>query len=141
MTNLFNNSETFFFKFINKFDIILDDNYSNIKELYYSTKKISNTTYKPYLNLFQNYKHFKDDINFIYYIIILYYTERNDLLNFIRFFTSKINNYKLIDKPFIKDYKTIRKYNKTDLIKYLNKIINVNDEILLFFIICIQLYF
>lgn len=141
MTNLFNNSETFFFKFINKFDIILDDNYSNIKELYYSTKKISNTIYKPYLNLFQNYKHFNDDINFIYYVIILYYTERNDLLNFIRFFTSKINNYKLIDKPFIKDYKTIRKYNKTDLIKYLNKIINVNDEILLFFIICIQLYF
>lgn len=141
MTTLFNNSETFFFKFINKFDIILDDNYSNIKELYYSTKKISNTIYKPYLNLFQNYKHFKDHINFIYYVIILYYTERNDLLNFIRFFTSKINNYKLIDKPLIKDYKTIRKYNKTDLIKYLNKIINVNDEVLLFFIICIQLYF
>ena len=91
--------------------------------------------------MFQNYKHFKEDINFIYYIIILYYTERNDLLNFIRFFTSKINNYKLINKPFIKDYKTIRKYNKTDLIKYLNKIINVNDEVLLFFIICIQLYF
>ena len=35
MTNLFNNSETFFLKFVNKYDIILDENYNNIKDIYY----------------------------------------------------------------------------------------------------------
>ena len=143
MTNLFNNSETFFFKFINKYDIILDENYNNIKDLYY-VNNISfdeNSLYNPYINLFSKYKYLKEDINFIYYIVILYYTTRNQLLNFIRFFCSKLNNYNLINKNKIHKYDKLLKFNKNELIKYMNDIINYNEEVLLFFIICIQLYF
>jgi hypothetical protein len=140
MTTLFNNSETFFFKFLNKYDIILDENYNNIKDLYY-LNKYSKSNYEPYLMLFNNYVSLKNDINFIYYIIILYYTSKNNLLSFIRFFTSKLNHYNLIDKMIIKDYNELISYTKIDLIKYLTLILNYNEEIVLFFIICIQLYF
>jgi hypothetical protein len=140
MTTLFNNSETFFFKFLNKYDIILDENYNNIKDLYY-LNKYSKSIYDPYLMLFNNYVSLKNDINFIYYIIILYYTSKNNLLSFIRFFTSKLNHYNLIDKMIIKDYNELISYTKIDLIKYLTLILNYNEEIVLFFIICIQLYF
>jgi hypothetical protein len=140
MTTLFNNSETFFFKFLNKYDIILDENYNNIKDLYY-LNKYSKSIYDPYLMLFNNYVSLKNDINFIYYIIILYYTNKNNLLSFIRFFTSKLNHYNLIDKMIIKDYNELISYTKIDLIKYLTLILNYNEEIVLFFIICIQLYF
>lgn len=140
MTTLFNNSETFFFKFLNKYDIILDENYNNIKDLYY-LNKYSKSNYEPYLMLFNNYVSLKNDINFIYYIIILYYTNKNNLLSFIRFFTSKLNHYNLIDKMIIKDYNELISYTKIDLIKYLTLILNYNEEIVLFFIICIQLYF
>lgn len=140
MTTLFNNSETFFFKFLNKYDIILDENYNNIKDLYY-LNKYSKSIYDPYLMLFNNYVSLKNDINFIYYIIILYYTSKNNLLSFIRFFTSKLNHYNLIDKMIIKHYNELISYTKIDLIKYLTLILNYNEEIVLFFIICIQLYF
>ena len=83
----------------------------------------------------------KNDINFIYYIIILYYTEQNKLLSFIRFYTSKLNNYGLISSSQIYNYRKLLGFNKGKLIQYLNKLINTNEEILLFFIICIQLYF
>ena len=43
MTNIFNNSETFFFKFINNYDIILDENYNNIKDLYYQDSNVLKT--------------------------------------------------------------------------------------------------
>ena len=96
MTNLFNNSETFFLKFVNKYDIILDENYNNIKDIYYFNNE-NNNIYEPYLKLFDKYSNLKNDINFIYYIIILYYTNHYHLLNFIRFFTSKLNHYNLIN--------------------------------------------
>lgn len=143
MTNLFNNSETFFFKFINKYDIILDEHYNNIKDVYYVNNILSDekTQYNLYINLFSSYKYLKEDINFIYYIIILYYTTRNQLLNFIRFFCSKLNNYNLINKNKIHNYDKLLKFNKNELVKYINDIITYNEEVLLFFIICIQLYF
>ena len=140
MTTIFENSETFFLKFISKYDIILDDNYNNIKNIYYNNEAIINS-YKPYISLFDKYNDLNDQINFIYYIIILFYTDINTLLNFIRFYTSKLNNYKLIDKSKIKRFSQILKYNKLQLIKYLRNIINYDKETLLFFIICIQLYF
>ena len=140
MTTIFENSETFFLKFISKYDIILDDNYNNIKNIYYNNESIINI-YKPYISLFDKYNDLNDQINFIYYIIILFYTDINTLLNFIRFYTSKLNNYKLIDKSKIKRFSQILKYNKLQLIKYLRNIINYDKETLLFFIICIQLYF
>ena len=140
MTTIFENSETFFLKFISKYDIILDDNYNNIKNIYYNNESIINI-YKPYISLFDKYNDLNDQINFIYYIIILFYTDINTLLNFIRFYTSKLNNYKLIDKSKIKRFSQILKYNKLQLIKYLKNIINYDKETLLFFIICIQLYF
>ena len=140
MTSIFENSETFFLKFISKYDIILDDNYNNIKNIYYNNEAIINS-YKPYISLFNKYNDLNDQINFIYYIIILFYTDINTLLNFIRFYTSKLNNFNLIDKSKIKRFSHILKYNKLQLIKYLKDIINYDKETLLFFIICIQLYF
>ena len=141
MTNLFNNSETFFFKFINKYDIILDENYNNIKDLYYLDNTKINIIYKDYINIFNKYDYLKKDINFIYYIIILYYTKKNKLLNFIRFYTSKLNNYGLINISQIYNYNKLLEFDKKKLMLYLNKLINTNEEILFFFIICIQLYF
>lgn len=141
MTNLFNNSETFFFKFINNYDIILDENYNNIKDLYYLDNTKINIIYKPYINIFNKYDYLKKDINFIYYIIILYYTKKNKLLNFIRFYTSKLNNYGLINISQIYNYNKLLEFDKKKLMLYLNKLINTNEEILFFFIICIQLYF
>ena len=143
MTKIFNNSETFFFKFINNYDIILDENYNNIKDLYYQDSNVlkTNTAYKSYINIFKKYDYLQNDINFIYYIIILYYTEQNKLLSFIRFYTSKLNNYGLISSSQIYNYRKLLGFNKGKLIQYLNKLINTNEEILLFFIICIQLYF
>lgn len=143
MTNIFNNSETFFFNFINNYDIILDENYNNIKDLYYQDSNVLkiNTVYRLYISIFKKYDYLKNDINFIYYIIILYYTEQNKLLSFIRFYTSKLNNYGLISSSQIYNYKKLLGFNKGKLIQYLNKLINTNEEILLFFIICIQLYF
>jgi|TARA_Y100000389_G_C16993266_1_gene285965 hypothetical protein len=141
MTNLFNNSETFFFKFINNYDIILDENYNNIKDLYYLDNTKINIIYKPYINIFNKYDYLKKDINFIYYIIILYYTKKNKLLNFIRFYTSKLNNYGLINITQIYNYNKLLEFDKKKLMLYLNKLINTNEEILFFFIICIQLYF
>lgn len=143
MTNIFNNSETFFFNFINNYDIILDENYNNIKDLYYQDSNVLkiNTVYRLYISIFKKYDYLKNDINFIYYIIILYYTEQNKLLSFIRFYTSKLNNYGLISSSQIYNYKKLLGFNKNKLIQYLNKLINTNEEILLFFIICIQLYF
>lgn len=140
MTVIFENSETFFLKFISKYDIILDDNYNNIKNIYYNNESIINS-YKPYISLFNKYNDLNDQINFIYYIIILFYTDINTLLNFIRFYTSKLNNFNLIDKSKIKRFSHILNYNKLQLIKYLKNIINYNKETLLFFIICIQIYF
>ena len=139
MTKIFNNSETFFFKFINNYDIILDENYNNIKDLYYQDSNVlkTNTAYKSYINIFKKYDYLENDINFIYYIIILYYTEQNKLLSFIRFYTSKLNNYGLISSSQIYNYRKLLGFNKGKLIQYLNKLINTNEEILLFFIIFI----
>ena len=59
---LFINSEVFFYNFLNRYDIVLDDNYNKIKELYYSNKLDNNikseikTDYNIYFKLFNNYK-------------------------------------------------------------------------------------
>ena len=75
---LFINSEVFFYNFLNRYDIVLDDNYNKIKEMYYSYDLNNNIKseikkdYNVYFTLFNNYKTLNNEINFIYYIIILY---------------------------------------------------------------------
>lgn len=140
MSNLFKNSESIFLNIINKYDIILDDNYNNLKELYYLNNY--NSKYKSYFDLFNKYYYLKEDINLIYYIIILYYINNEQLLNYIRFFTSKLYNYNLLtDNTKIKQYSKLINFNKIELIEYLETIINNNEKTFLFFILSFQYYF
>ena len=68
---LFMNSDVFFYNFLNRYDIVLDDNYNKIKELYYNNKLDNNikseikTHYNVYFRLFNNYKTLNNEINFI----------------------------------------------------------------------------
>ena len=142
MSNLFKDSESIFLNIINKYDIILDDNYNNLKELYYLNNFESDFQYKYYFNLFNKYYYLKEDINLIYYIIILYYISKEQLLNYIRFFTSKLYNYNLLtDNTQIKQYSKLINFNKIELIQYLETIINNNEKTFLFFILSFQYYF
>jgi hypothetical protein len=143
---LFINSEVFFYNFLNRYDIVLDDNYNKIKELYYSNKLDNNikseikTDYNIYFKLFNNYKNLNSEINFIYYIIILYYLNHDKLLNYIRFLNCKLCNFDLIKKDKIISFSELRYYKKNELIKYLKMLIDYHSDILLFFIISIQNY-
>lgn len=143
---LFINSDVFFYNFLNRYDIVLDDNYNKIKELYYSNKLDNNikseikTHYNVYFRLFNNYKTLNNKINFIYYIIILYYLDDNKLLNYIRFLNCKLNNFNLIKKENLINFSILREYKKIELIKYLKILIDYHTDILLFFIISIQNY-
>ena len=138
---VFEDSEIFFLNFITKYDIILDDNYNKIKNIFYDSNYDIKNEFHPYIDLFSKYIHLHNDINFIYYIIILYYTDNNILLSFIRFYTSKLNNFKLIKVYKIKKYNELINLNKISLINYLRDLINFDEDTVLFFIICIQSYF
>lgn len=139
--SIFTNSETIFLNIINKYDIILDENYKNIKDNYYNEN--FNNQYKNYFKLFNKYYYLKNDINIIYYIILLYYIDEKLLINFIRFYTSKLLNYKdfNISNKKIITFDRLKHLNKIDLITYLKKIIDTNYKSFLFFILCFQIYF
>ena len=139
--SIFTNSEIIFLNFINKYDIILDDDYKNIKDYYYN--KNYNNKYNNYFDLFNNYYHLKNDINIIYYIILLFYIDEKLLINFIRFYTSKLLNYEDFDisNKKIITFDKLKKLNKINLISYLKNIIDTNYKFFLFFILCFQIYF
>tara|TARA_B100000900_G_scaffold410475_1_gene428355 strand:+ start:10099 stop:10521 length:423 start_codon:yes stop_codon:yes gene_type:complete len=139
--SIFTNSEIIFLNIINKYDIILDDDYKNIKDYYYN--KNYNNKYNNYFDLFNNYYHLKNDINIIYYIILLFYIDEKLLINFIRFYTSKLLNYEDFDisNKKIITFDKLKNLNKMDLISYLKKIIDTNYKFFLFFILCFQIYF
>ena len=125
-------SEVLFSNFINKNNIILDNDYETIKNYYkYNFLDIKRTD--------KNYYHLKDDINLIYYIIIIYYFDKKNLLDFIRFYTSKINFYDLNSKKIVKYSKIINK-SKLELVKYLKDNIDVDKKNFYLFIYCIQNY-
>jgi len=137
--NLFSNSHDFFCYIVNKYDIILDENYNNLIDLYYNKK--SNDNYIEYINFFKKFNYLNNDINYIYYIIFLYYINKNELIKFIRFFTSIIFKNNIIDKKSIKNFDKINNLNKKDLIRYLKKIINKSEDNVYIFIMLIQYYF
>lgn len=137
--NLFSNSHDFFCYIVNKYDIILDENYNNLIDLYYNKK--SNDNYIEYINFFKKFNYLNNDINYIYYIIFLYYINKNELIKFIRFFTSIIFKNNIIDKKSIKNFDKIINLNKIDLIRYLKKIINKSEDNVYIFIMLIQYYF
>tara|TARA_Y100001970_G_scaffold87959_1_gene111024 strand:- start:11020 stop:11445 length:426 start_codon:yes stop_codon:yes gene_type:complete len=134
-------SETMFSNFINKNDIILDKDYDNLKNYYnYNFLDINkNDIYYSYFNLFQKYYYLKTDINLIYYIIIIYYFDKKNLLDFIRFFTAKLN-FSNLNKKKILNFNKILNKSKIDLIKYLKENIDIDEKNFLLFIYCIQNY-
>lgn len=134
-------SETIFSNFINNNDIILDKNYDNLKNYYtYNFLDINkNDLYYPYFNLFQKYYYLKTDINLIYYIIIIYYFEKKNFLDFIRFFTAKLNASDL-KKVKLLDFNKISDKSKVELISYLKNLIDTDEKFFLLFIFCIQNY-
>lgn len=139
--SIFIPSETIFSNFINNNDIILDKNYDNLKNYYtYNFLDINkNDIYYPYFNLFQKYYYLKTDINLIYYIIIIYYFEKKNLLDFIRFFTAKLNSSDL-KKVKLLDFNKISDKSKIELISYLKNLIDTDEKNFLLFIFCIQNY-
>lgn len=139
--SIFIPSETIFSNFINNNDIILDKNYDNLKNYYtYNFLDINkNDIYYPYFNLFQKYYYLKTDINLIYYIIIIYYFEKKNLLDFIRFFTAKLNSSN-INKVKLLDFNKISDKSKIELISYLKNLIDTDEKNFLLFIYCIQNY-
>ena len=134
-------SETMFSNFINKNDIILDKDYDNLKNYYnYNFLDINkNDIYYSYFNLFQSYYYLKNDINLIYYIIIIYYFDKKNLLDFIRFFTAKLN-FSNLNKNKILNFNKILKKTKIELIEYLKENIDIDEKNFLLFIYCIQNY-
>ena len=141
--DIFQDSDIYFNNFINCNDIILDNDYKNIKEFYYkNNKKLCSIylSYSHYFSLFDKYYKFKENINIIYYIIILYYLDKTLLLNYIRFFNSKIIKYNLLSKEYIEPYKNLIKYSKIELINYLKKIIDYDDKLFYFLIYTMQYY-
>ena len=134
-------SEILFSNFINKNDIILDKNYDNLKNYYnYNFLDINrDNVYYSYFNLFQKYYYLKTDINLIYYIIIIYYFDKKNLLDFIRFFTAKLN-FSNLNKNKILNFNKILNKSKIELIEYLKKNIDIDEKNLLLFIYCIQNY-
>ena len=140
--DIFQDSDIYFNNFISNNDIILDNDYKNIKEYYYNNKKLCSIylSYSHYFKLFDKYYKFKDNINIIYYIIILYYVDKNLLLNYIRFFNSKIIKYNLLSKEHIESYKNLIKYSKIELINYLKKIIENKNKLFYFLIYTMQKY-
>lgn len=139
--SIFIPSETIFSNFINNNDIILDKNYDNLKNYYtYNFLDINkNDIYYPYFNLFQKYYYLKTDINLIYYIIIIYYFEKKNLLDFIRFFTAKLNSSNF-NKVKLLDFNKISNKSKIELISYLKNLIDTDEKNFLLFIYCIQNY-
>ena len=139
--SLFIPSEIMFSNFINKNDIILDKNYDNLKNYYnYNFLDIDKKdVYYTYFNLFQKYYYLKSDINLIYYIIIIFYFDKKNFLDFIRFFTAKLN-YANLNKKKILNFNKISNKSKIELIEYLKENIDVDEKNLLLFIYCIQNY-
>lgn len=140
MSTIYQNSENVFLKIIDKYDIILNDDYIEIKEIYYNNIN-KNNNFIYYFDLFENYNNLKNDINIIYYIVILYYIEKNLLKNFIRFFTSKLLNYNFSTQLKIINYNELTKLNKNELIKYLKELIDKDKKVFYFFILTFQIYF
>lgn len=144
--SIFVDSENIFLNIINKYDIILDDNYINMKENYVNNGLKDYKPYKyynEYFKLFSKYYYLNKDINIIYYIIILFYINKNLLTNFIRFYTSKLLSYDLfnIKNNKIINYNKLINLNKKELINYLKTIIDINYNTFIFFILCFQIYF
>jgi|TARA_B110000259_G_C14016023_1_gene401339 hypothetical protein len=138
--SIFINSETIFLNIINKYDIILDENYINIKEKYIGGNY---NEYNEYFKLFNKYYYLKNDINMVYYIVILFYINEKLLINFIRFYTSKLLNYEILNikSNQILNYCDLKNLNKNELLCYLTRIIDTNYKVFLFFILCFQIYF
>lgn len=139
--SIFIPSEIMFSNFINNNDIILDKHYDNLKNYYnYNFLDINKTDmYYSYITLFEKYYYLKNDINLIYYIIVIYYFERKNLLDFIRFFTTKLN-YSNLKETKILNFNMILNKSKVQLIEYLKIIIDEDEKNLLLFIYCIQNY-
>jgi len=135
-------SEIMFSNFINKNDIILDENYDNLKNYYnYNFLDINkNNTYYMYFYLFDKYYYLKNDINLIYYIIVLFYFEKKNLLDFIRFYTAKLNSENCLNNIKIMDFNKISNKSKDDLIYYLKENIDIDYKNFILFIYCIQKY-
>lgn len=138
--DILQDSNNYFNNFVNKNEIILDQHFENIKYNYKILEESDNKDYFPYFNVFEKYYKYKNDVNIIYYILIIYYIEKELLLNFIRFYNSKIIKYKLLPSNKIKPYNEISKYNKIELLKYLKNIINYDVKLFYFLIYTMQYY-
>ena len=153
-------SEIMFSNFINKYDIILDENYNFLKNNYNvlshqvlheptldinkkdkdNDKDNSKDNFFMYFSLFNKYNYLKNEINMIYYIIVLYYFDIKNLLDFIRFYTVKLNSSKNLNNTKILNFSKIKEKTKIELIGYLKDNIDIDYKNFILFIYCIQNY-
>lgn len=187
---IFKNSETFFNYVIATHKIELDENFENLKYLYNKNIyfdaegeaeaeaqsdatpddiNIDETLYEKYFQVFDNYYEYKDMINIIYYIAILFYLNYDMAYGLIRYFVVSLKNFvKMMheskDKKDHGIYTTISPiYNeiahhydlyketmrflpsncdryKTLTLEFITNSINQHIFIFLFFIYCVQNY-
>ena len=147
-------SEIMFSNFINKYDIILDENYNFLKNNYNvlshpvlheptldinkkgkdNDKDNSKDNFFMYFSLFNKYNYLKNEINMIYYIIVLYYFDIKNLLDFIRFYTVKLNSSKNLNNTKILNFSKIKEKTKIELIGYLKDNIDIDYNNFILFI-------
>ena len=137
--DILQDSNNYFNNFINNNEIILDKHFEKIKYAYKNLEE-NNKEYFSYFNIFEKYYKYKNDVNIIYYILIIYYIEEELLLNFTRFYNSKIIKHKLLPYNKIKPYNEIYKYSKFELLKYLKNIIDYDIKLFYFLIYTMQYY-
>jgi hypothetical protein len=153
--NLIKNSYIFFNNFVESNNLILDEHFDNINIWYNSyieNDKIDNNIndeYKEYINIFKKHMNNKkkNKFNYIYYIIILYYIDPIKLYNFTRFYISKINYFKNLQKNTLKinneiinNWKNKNEISKSFNISIIKDLVNLNDVNFILFFICIQNY-
>lgn len=144
--HIFISSDKVFKQFVIKYDINLDNEYNDIINISneYINETVNNNCdklkYLPYFNLFTDNK-LKDDINFIYYILIFYYITLEQLINFTRFVSVKLFYYKLITIENHLPLNDLQKMDKISLLKHLKDLIKYDSINMLFLIMMIQMYF
>jgi hypothetical protein len=151
MTTIFKDSSLFFHNFLDRYNILLDNNYDKIIDLYQNINEIENINiiygdYKIYFDVFTNFYFLKNKIYIVYYILILYLINDDLLKKFSRYIISIFSRFNYINN----DLKTIEitKMKKDNLLILLKNILNNNSDSnkdiitkFFLFILCFQTYF
>jgi hypothetical protein len=138
--NCINESHMFFMSFLDVNNILLDGSFENsINSWTYTDENVHEVVDTMYFNLFSSYyDKYSTTINFIYYIIMLWYVPEKKLKNFICFMLSKMRKHIGCSDTILTKLPLSRQ--KAQLITTLKSIIDDSECNLLIFMYLFQLY-